>query len=92
VAKSGTCTGEAPKIQQIKPDMGKPGTKITIIGRNFGAKGCLTSVSFGPGNLAKFAQEDEGKVVATVPSGSRGMELLTITTASGEDSKVFLVK
>ena len=92
VAKSRTCTGDAPKIEKLKPDQGKPGTKITILGRNFGSQGCLTAVSFGPGNPAKFVQDDDGKVTATVPPGRRGLELLTVTTASGEDSKPFLVK
>ncbi|MEW6543623.1 MAG: IPT/TIG domain-containing protein [Nitrospirota bacterium] len=91
-AKSKTCFGEAPKIQQVKPDEGKPGTAVTITGQNFGAVGCLTGVSFGPGQAAKFTHANDSTVTATVPAGKKGMLLLTVTTASGEDSKPFLVK
>jgi hypothetical protein len=31
-------------------------------------------------------------VTATVPTAKKGLRLLTITTASGQDSKPFLVK
>ena len=34
-----------------------------------------------------------GEITATVPKGRRsGLAMLTVTTASGEDSKVFVVK
>jgi hypothetical protein len=92
VAKARACSGDAPKIEKIKPDEGKAGDKIAILGKNFGTAGCLTEVSFGPGNPAKFVHEDETKVSATVPQGKKGLELLTITTASGVAAKPFLMK
>jgi hypothetical protein len=83
----------APKIEKVKPDEGKAGDKVTIAGSSFGAKGCLTAVSFGPGNPAKFEHVNETTVTATVPAvKKKGIHLLTVTTASGEDSKAFLVK
>ena len=92
VDKATACFGETHKIESIKPDEGKSGDKVTITGKNFGAPGCLSSVSFGPGSPATFVHVDETTVTATVPSGRKGVRLLTVTTASGEDSKPFFVK
>ncbi len=93
VAKAQACFGVAPQIEKVKPDEGKAGDKVTITGRSFGAKGCLTTVSFGPGHPAKFEHVNETTVTATVPAvKQKGLRLLTVTTASGEDSKPFLVK
>jgi hypothetical protein len=92
VAKSKSCVGETPQIVKVKPDEGKAGETVTITGRNFGSPGCMRSVSFGPGNPAKFTHESDSTVTATVPSGKRGNVILTLTTASGEDSKPFLAK
>lgn len=92
VAKSKSCVGETPEIAKVKPDEGKAGETVTITGRNFGSPGCLRSVSFGPGNPAKFTHDSDSTVTATVPSGKRGNVILTLTTASGEDSKPFLAK
>ena len=93
VTKSRSCVGDTPKISKVQPDEGKPGDKVTVKGVNFGAPGCLTTVSFGPGTEAKFAQVSDTELTATVPAGAkRGIKLLTLTAATGEDSKPFLVK
>jgi hypothetical protein len=93
VAKAQACFGDGPKIEKIKPDEGKAGDAITIVGKNFGAKGCLNTVSFGPGAEAKFIYVSETMVTAMVPASSKkGLRLLTLTNASGEDSKPFVVK
>lgn len=90
--KSPSCFGEAPKLDKVTPDEGKAGTKVVITGTSFGDATCLRGVSFGPGNPAKF-QQTEDKITTTVPAGVRkGLVLLTITTASGENSKPFLIK
>lgn len=92
-AKAQACFGEAPKIESIKPDEAKTGEKVTISGRNFGPVECLRSLSFGPGYPATFKLDSPTQITATVPDGRRkGMAMLTVTTASGEDSKAFLVK
>lgn len=93
VTKSRSCVGESPKITKVQPDEGKPGDKVTVTGVNFGAPGCLTTVSFGPGVEAKFAQISDTALTTMVPAGAkRGIKLLTLTAATGEDSKPFLVK
>ena len=90
--KSPSCFGEAPKLDKVTPDEGKAGTKVVITGTSFGEAACLRGVSFGPGHPAKFQQTDN-KITTTVPAGGRkGLVLLTVTTASGENSKPFLVK
>ena len=90
--KAESCFGEAPKLDTLKPDEGKAGDKVTITGTSFGAPGCLRGVSFGPGHPAKFQQTNDS-ITTTVPSGGKkGLVLLTVTTASGENSKPFLVK
>ena len=93
VAKARACEGIAPQIQKLVPDEGKPGSKVTITGMQFGSPECLRSVSFGPGHVATFSMSKEGTIVTTVPANNRkGLVILTVTTASGEDSKPFLVK
>lgn len=93
VDKAQACYGDAPKIETISPDEGPAGAKVTINGKNFGAPGCLRSVSFGPGHAATFVHNGQDHITATVPAqGRKGMAILTVTTASGEDSKPFLMK
>jgi hypothetical protein len=87
-----SCFGEAPKLDNLTPDEGKAGDRVTITGTNFGEAACLRGVSFGPGHPAQFQQTNES-ITTTVPSGGKkGLVLLTVTTASGENSKPFLVK
>jgi hypothetical protein len=87
-----SCFGEAPKLDKLTPDEGKAGDKVTITGTSFGEAACLRGVSFGPGHPAQFQQTDDS-IATTVPSGGKkGLVLLTVTTASGENSKPFLVK
>ena len=90
--KAPSCTGEAPKLDKVTPDEGKSGTKVIITGTSFGEAACLRGVSFGPGHPAKFQQTNDS-ITTTVPSGERRAWCsLTVTTASGENSKPFLVK
>ncbi|HEV2172089.1 MAG TPA: IPT/TIG domain-containing protein [Nitrospira sp.] len=92
-SKAKACFGEAPKIEKLTPDEGKAGDKVTITGMKFGSADCLRGVSFGPGHAATFTMKNEATITATVPSGGRkGLAMVTVTTASGEDSKAFLVK
>lgn len=91
--KAPACFGMAPGIEKVSPDEGKAGDKVTITGTNFGNSDCLRSVAFGPGHAATFKIESDSKISTTVPSGGRkGLAMLTVTTASGEASKTFLVK
>ncbi|MDK2743145.1 MAG: IPT/TIG domain-containing protein [Nitrospira sp.] len=92
-AKAKACFGMAPQIAKLVPDEGKPGAKVTIKGMQFGSPECLRGVSFGPGQAAVFTMRNESTIVATVPTISRkGLVIVTVTTASGEDSKAFLLK
>ena len=92
-AKSKACFGEAPHIDKLTPDEGKAGDTVTIKGTKFGSADCLRGVSFGPGHAADFKIKDESTITATVPKGGRkGLAIVTVTTASGEDSKPFLIK
>jgi len=91
--KAPACFGMAPNIDTVSPDKGKAGDKVTITGTNFGNSDCLRSISFGPGHAATFKVESDTRISANVPSGGRkGLAMLTVTTASGEVSKTFLVK
>ena len=90
--KSTACFGEAPTLDKVTPDEGKAGDKVTITGSSFGTTACLRGVSFGPGHPAKFHQTNDS-ITTTVPTGGKkGLVLLSVTTASGENSKPFLVK
>ena len=90
--KAPSCFGEAPILDKLTPDQGKAGEKVTITGANFGTAACLRGVSFGPGHPAQFRQTNDS-ITTTVPSGGKkGLVLLTVTTASGESSRPFLLK
>jgi hypothetical protein len=90
--KSIACFGEAPQLDKVTPDEGKAGDKVIITGSSFGTAACLRGVSFGPGHPAQF-QQTNNSIMTIVPSvGKKGLVLLTVTTASGENSKPFLVK
>jgi len=90
--KAQSCFGEAPTLDKLTPDEGKAGDRVTITGTSFGAAACLRGISFGPGHPAQFQQTNDS-ITTTVPSGGKkGLVLLTVTTASGESSKPFLVK
>lgn len=90
--KSTACFGEAPKLDKVTPDEGKAGDKVTITGSSFGTAACLRGVSFGAGLPAQFRQTNDS-ITTTVPSGGKkGLVLLSVTTASGENSKPFLLK
>jgi len=90
--KAPSCFGEAPNLDKLTPDEGKAGVKVIITGTNFGEAACLRGVSFGPGHPAQFRQTNDS-ITTTVPrGGKKGLVLLTVTTASGENSRPFLVK
>ena len=92
-ASTSACFGIAPQIQELVPDEGEPGAQVTIKGAEFGSPDCLRGVSFGPGSPSTFTMKDESTILTTVPAdGRKGLVMITVTTASGEDSKVFLVK
>ncbi len=91
--KPKACFGEPPKIEKLTPDEGKAGDTVTIKGTKFGSADCLRGVSFGPGHAADFKMKNETTITATVPKGGRkGLAIVTVTTASGGDSKPFLIK
>jgi hypothetical protein len=92
LTKGRSCSGATPMIKKITPDQGKTGDKVIIAGENFGEPGCVSMVSFGPGTAAKFTQLDDRMITVTVPEGKKGIELLTVTGFTGEDSKPFLRK
>ena len=90
--KAPSCFGEAPNLDKLTPDEGKAGVRVIITGTNFGEAACLRGVSFGPGHPAQFRQTNDS-ITTTVPrGGKKGLVLLTVTTASGENSRPFLVK
>jgi hypothetical protein len=87
-----SCFGVAPTLDKVTPDEGKAGDRVTITGTNFGQPACMRGISFGPGNPAQF-QQTNNSITTTVPRGvKKGLVLLTVTTASGESSKAFLMK
>jgi outer membrane biosynthesis protein TonB len=92
-ANTAACFGIAPRIDELVPDEGEPGEQVTIKGAEFGTSDCLRGVSFGPGQASTFTLKDQSTISTTVPAdGRKGLVMVTVTTASGEDSKVFLVK
>src|SRR3989442_15321028 len=69
--KGQNCATQGPKVKKVMPDEGKTGDKVTITGERFGAPGCVTMVSFGPGSPAKFIHVDDKTLTAVVRSEER---------------------
>jgi len=90
--KAPSCFGEAPKLDKLTPDEGKAGDRVIVTGTNFGEAACLRGVSFGPGHPAQFQQTNDSITTIVPIGGKKGLVLLTVTTASGENSRPFLVK
>jgi IPT/TIG domain-containing protein len=72
-----------PTITTVTPTHAKPGQKITIIGKNFGAKGCFHSVSFGSKSTDAFTYVSPTTVEATVPNLLPGSVPVTVSTEAG---------
>lgn len=90
--KAPSCFGEAPRLDKLTPDEGRAGDKVVITGTNFGEAACFRGVSFGAGHPAQF-QHTNDRITTIVPrGGKKGLVLLSVTTASGENSKPFLIK
>jgi hypothetical protein len=92
LTKGRSCSGAVPTIKKLMPDEGKTGDKVTIVGEQFGEPGCVSMVSFGPGSAARFTQVNDRIITVMVPEGKKGIELLTVTGLTGQDSMPFLRK
>jgi len=90
--KAPSCFGEAPELDKLTPDEGKAGDRVIVSGTNFGEAACIRGVSFGPGHPAQFQQTNDSITTIVPIGGKKGLVLLTVTTASGENSRPFLVK
>jgi hypothetical protein len=90
--KAPSCFGEAPNLDKLTPDEGKAGDRVIVSGTNFGEAACIRGVSFGPGHPAQFQQTNDSITTIVPIGGKKGLVLLTVTTASGENSRPFLVK
>jgi hypothetical protein len=78
----------APKINEVSPTKGGPGTQVDITGANFVG---VSSVTFG-GVDASFEVESAGEIVATVPQGaSDGRIAVTTPTGTGTSDVTFTV-
>ena len=72
-----------PTITTVSPTHVKPGQKITISGKNFGAKQCFHSVSFGPKSTNAWTYVSPTTVEATVPDLRPGTVPVTVSTEGG---------
>ena len=90
--KAPSCFGEAPNLDKLTPDEGKAGDRVIVSGTNFGEAACIRGVSFGPGHPAQFQQTNDSITTIVPIGGKKGLVLLTVTTASGENSRSFLIK
>jgi hypothetical protein len=78
----------APKINDVTPTNGGPGTEVDITGANFVG---VNSVTFG-GVDASYEVESAGEIVATVPQGaSDGRIAVTTPTGTGTSEATFTV-
>jgi len=83
-AKAAACDYHShPTITTVTPNHAKPGQKITIIGKNFGAKGCFHSVSFGAKSTDAWTYVSTTTVEATVPNLLPGAIPVTVSTEGG---------
>ncbi|HSC57408.1 MAG TPA: IPT/TIG domain-containing protein [Nitrospira sp.] len=83
-AKAAACDYRSrPTITTVTPNHAKPGQKITIIGKNFGAKSCFHSVSFGSKSTDAYTYVSPTTVEATVPNLLPGSVPVTVSTEAG---------
>lgn len=83
--KQAACDYRAqPTITMVKPKHAKPGQKITISGKNFGARHCFHSVSFGPISTDAWTYVSPTTVEVTVPNLKSGTFPVTVSTEGGE--------
>jgi molybdate transport system substrate-binding protein len=82
-------TAPVPTLAAVSKSSGKPGTKITLTGSNFGT---VTSVTF-KGAAAKFKILSGAKITVTVPLKAK-TGTITVTNPSGTatSSKSFTIK
>ena len=73
-----------PTITTVMPKHAKPGQKITISGKNFGARHCFHSVSFGPISTERWTYVSPTTVEVTVPNLKSGTFPVTVSTEGGE--------
>jgi hypothetical protein len=93
VAKAPTCDYHShPTITTVKPNLAKPGQKITISGKNFGTKECLHSVSFGSKSAHEFTYVSPTTLEATVPNLRPGSVPVTVSTEAGTSEFKFEVQ
>ena len=72
-----------PTIMMVTPNHAKPGQRITIVGKNFGAKRCFHSVSFGSKSTDAFTYVSPTTVEATVPNLQPGSIPVMVSTEAG---------
>ena len=84
--------GAHPTITSVTPKRVKPGQKITISGKNFGAKHCFHSVSFGPTSTDAWTYVSPTTVEATVPNLKPGTFPLTVSTEGGESQSTLEIQ
>lgn len=83
--KQAACDYRAhPTITTVTPKHAKPGQKITISGKNFGARHCFHSVSFGPISTERWTYVSPTTVEVTVPNLKSGTFPVTVSTEGGE--------
>jgi hypothetical protein len=83
-----------PKITKIEPDEFQAGTKVVIIGEDFGQKKeCLFEVTFGYEKAKDFMLMGNERIEATAPDNiSTGMIFVNVNTGGGAARSAVLVK
>src|SRR5207244_814790 len=72
-------TAVAPTLSGVSPTTATAGSQVTITGSGFTG---ATSVKFNAVSVA-FTVIDDGRIIATVPTGSAGSVPVTVTNAVG---------
>jgi carboxypeptidase T len=87
---AGLTAGHCPRVRDVQPRRGAPGTSVTITGRGFtGAVG----VAFDGVPAASFTVDDDGTITAVVPAGARsGLVTVDARRGTGASPRPFRVQ
>jgi len=72
-----------PLITSLNPSAGKPGSKVTLRGKRFGAKRGIGYVKFGKLRCTRYVLWSGTKIICRVPASAAGSLSVQLKTAAG---------
>lgn len=77
-----------PKITEVAPSSGSPGTVVTVKGAGFGGKRGTSYVRIGAANVTNYVSWSNTAIQCVIPYTGPGAVTVTVTTSGGTSNKV----